>query len=146
MNQADPFLTKFKGAFSGVLRWPQLDALWETIRNDAHGGWYVYAVGHEPPESAVAGDKLNEFITEIDRLLRKDHEEDYCGIVYADDFKKPTFVKIYDPNNLGVVCGSSDNPPLPGWVMSKLKPVSLPDAFPPPGNRRRWWQRVFGKN
>ena len=47
------------------------------------------------------------FVTEIDRLLRQDHAEDYCGIVYADDLQQPRFIKIYDPNNLGVSCGYS---------------------------------------
>ncbi|MCK7500047.1 MAG: hypothetical protein MZW92_64195 [Comamonadaceae bacterium] len=39
-----------------------------------------------------------------DDLLRKEHREDYCGIVYADDLRPAdACVKIYDPNNLGVV-------------------------------------------
>ncbi|MDJ0873574.1 MAG: hypothetical protein QNJ87_17615, partial [Gammaproteobacteria bacterium] len=66
------------------------------------------------------------------------------GIVYADDLEKPSFVKIYDPNNLGMVCGYSEQPPLPGWVMSKLRPADLQTAMPPPGNRRRWWARLLG--
>jgi hypothetical protein len=73
-----------------------------------------------------------------------EHREDYCGIVYADDLRTPTFVKIYDPNNLGVVCGFSDAPPLPGWVMSLIPPVDLPSTRPLPKNRRRWWSRLFG--
>jgi len=51
-------------------------------------------------------------------------------------------VKIYDPHNLGVTCGYSDNPPLPGWVLSRLAPVDLEAARQPAG-RRRWWQRLF---
>ena len=81
---------------------------------------------------------------EIDKLLRQEHNEDYCGIVYADDIKQPAFVKIYDPNNLGVSCGYSDNPPLPGWVMSKLPPCDLPATRVLPANRKRWWRRLFG--
>ena len=82
-------------------------------------------------------------ISEIDELLRAEHKEDYCGIVYADDLQNPTFIKIFDPNNLGVSCGFSDHPPLPGWVLSLSKPEDLPNAFPPPQNRRRWWQRLI---
>ncbi len=143
-KNADPYLQAFQGGFSGVLRWHQLDALWEALRRDTRSGWYVYAVGEAPPELPSSPQQLGRFIDEIDALLRKDHEEDYCGIVYADNRQHPSFIKIYDPNNLGVVCGASDAPPLPGWTLSKLKPLDLPGALPPPGNRRRWWRRLFG--
>lgn len=137
-----PFLVSFKGTFYGVLRWPQLDALWETLRDDAAGGWFIYAVGTEPPTETAGPEQLREFITEIDALLRREHDEDYCGIVYTDSFEQPGFVKIFDPNNLGVSCGYSDNPPLPGWILSKIPPIDL-KAPSLPGNRRRWWQRLF---
>jgi hypothetical protein len=143
MSAIDPYQERFKGEFTGILRWPQLDELWDTLRNDEEGRWYVYAIGETPPTSPVSYGQLEHFITEIDTLLRKDHDEDYCGIVYADSRERPRFIKIYDPNNLGVVCGSSDAPSLPGWTLSKLKPINLPDAFPPPVVRRRWWQRLF---
>jgi hypothetical protein len=55
-------------------------------------------------------------------LLRDEHRESYCGIVYADDLDKPRLIKIYDPNNLGSSCGSSKNPPGPGWIMSRCAP------------------------
>lgn len=138
------FVEAFKGRFSGVLRWPQLDELWARVRADAEGGWYVYAVGEPPPQRPVSGEQLRRFIEEVDALLRREHEEDYCGIVYADDRERPGFIKIFDPNNLGMVCGSSEVPPLPGWILSKLPPVDLPAVLPPPGNRRRWWRRLFG--
>jgi hypothetical protein len=80
----------------------------------------------------------------MDQLLRADHQEDYCGIVYADDLASPSFIKVYDPHNLGVVCGFSDDPPLPGWVLSKLRPCDLPAARQPTDARRGWWQRLFG--
>lgn len=148
-NAAQPVLGRelsyaeaFKGTFYGVLRWPQLDDLWQVLREPAADDWYIYAIGAEPPASPVSAEQLRAFITEIDVLLRKDHGEDYCGIVYTDSFEQPTFVKIFDPNNLGVSCGFSDNPPLPGWILSKLAPIDLngPNL---PGNRRRWWQRLF---
>ncbi len=144
MNQttADPFVAAFRGTFYGVLRWPQLDALWQRLRQNAEG-WYVYAVGEPPPVAVSSADDLRIFLDEVDRLLRKEHDEDYCGIVYTDSFEQPSFVKIFDPHNLGVSCGFSDNPPLPGWILSRLPPVAL-DALPQTGSRRRWWQRLFG--
>ncbi|MDE2089486.1 MAG: hypothetical protein KGJ12_05645 [Gammaproteobacteria bacterium] len=138
-----PYLEKFNGSFQGVLRWPQLDALWDVLRRRADCGWYVYAVGETPPATPADARQLITYLGEIDPLLRKEHGQDYCGIVYVDDPADPTFVKIYDPNNLGVVCGYSEHPPLPGWTLSLLPPVDLPAALPAPANRRRWWRRLF---
>ena len=139
----DPFLSAFRGSFTSALRWPQLDALWARVRERAGEGWYLYAIGEEPPRAASDTAQVLRFIDEIDRLLRAEHDEDFCGIVYADDLAAPALIKIYDPNNLGVVCGYSDNPPLPGWVMSKLPPVDLPATQLMAKGRRRWWQRLF---
>jgi hypothetical protein len=140
----DPFTAAFRGRFRNVLRWEQLDQLWEVLLRDAENGWYLYATGESPPEKPVSGEMLRVFLSEIGFLLREEHDEDYCGIVYADSFESPQFVKIYDPGNLGVSCGYSDNPPLPGWVLSKLPPSDLKAAAFSPANRRRWWRRLLG--
>ena len=139
----EPFRAAFRGRFENILRWEQLDTFWETLRRDADSGWYIYAIGEAPPSEAVSGELLKTFLAEIDQLLRKEHDEAYCGIVYTDSMQEPAFVKIFDPNNLGVSCGFSNNPPLPGWILSKLPPVDL-RAAALPGNRRRWWQQLFG--
>jgi hypothetical protein len=144
MTETHPFLSAFRGSFSGILRWPQLDELWETVRTKKTNDWYIYAVGEIPPEQTVDSEQVEQFITEIDKLIRNEHKEDYCGLVYVDDRQDPEFIKIFDPNNMGVVCGYSDNPPLPGWILSKIQPADLPTALPAPGNRKRWWQRLFG--
>lgn len=137
------FLDAYRGSFTSMMRWPQLTEFWDLLTEQADGSWYIYAVGEAPPTNPITKDKLLAFIKEIDILLRKDHTEDYCGIVYADDKTTPSFIKIFDPNNLGVSCGFSDNPPLPGWILSKLQPVELETALNPPNNRRRWWKRLF---
>ncbi len=141
-QQDPPYFKIFTGSFKGILRWEQLDALWERVKKDDQG-WYIYAVGETPPDAPVSPEKLQEFIPEIDALLHKEHDEDYCGIVYADDREKPTFIKVYDPNNLGTSCGTGTTASLPSWVLSKIKPVDLPNAFQPTGSRQRWWQKIF---
>lgn len=143
MTETTPgYLQAFRGSFTSMLRWPQLDKLWQTLR-EQDKDWYIYAVGEAPPQEPVDGAQLDTFITEIDKLLRREHDEDYCGIVYVDKPEDPAFIKIYDPNNLGVSCGFSTNPPLPGWVLSLIQPLDLKTALPLPGNRRRWWQKLF---
>ncbi len=137
------FLQDFKGSFTSALRWPQLDALWERVL--AHPeGWYLYAVGEPPPQAPATADECRQLVKELDALLHREHDEDYCGIVYADNLDEPAMIKVYDPNNLGVSCGYSTNPPLPGWVLSRIPPVDLPAARAQPAGRRRWWQRILG--
>lgn len=134
-----PFLMALRGSFIAALRWTQLDDLWQRLRDCADAGWYIYAVGEAPPIAPSSAAAVCAFIIEIDALLRREHQEDFCGIVYADSLTEPRFIKIYDPNNLGMVCGYSDNPPLPGWIMSQLAPVDLPAVMTK--QRQRWWQR-----
>lgn len=142
-NEPHPYLTAFRGSFTGILRWPQLDEFWDVLRAAADDGWYVYAIGDEVPQAPVKKQKLLEFIDEVDALLRKEHQEDYCGVVYVDDRKAPAYIKIFDPNNLGVSCGYSDMPPLPGWIISRMPPAELSADTLMPANRKRWWQKIF---
>lgn len=143
LSVQEAYLTAFRGKFTSVMRWPQLDAFWQTLRSQADDGWYIYAVGETPPDAPVAKEKLLKFIDEIDVLLHQEHDEDYCGIVYIDNHDRPEFIKIFDPNNLGVSCGFSEKPPLPGWILSRIQPIELEEALYPPKNRQRWWQKIF---
>jgi len=136
------FIATFRGSFTSMLRWPQLEQLWQLLRKQDHKHWYIYAVGESPPQTCSETTQLHRFIDEIDRLIRQEHQEEYCGIVYTDNREDPGFIKIYDPNNLGVSCGFSNNPPLPGWILSLEMPEDL-SKLPQPGNRRRWWQKLF---
>lgn len=124
------------------MSWQQLTAFWQRL---APEGWYLYAVGEAVPTEPASAAITTEFVKRIDTLLRDDHRHDYCGIVYADNLEAPTFVKIYDPNNLGVSCGFSTNPPLPGWIMSRVPPDDLDAGRQPPEGRRRWWRALFAE-
>jgi hypothetical protein len=143
IDTQNKFLQAFRGRFTGILEWNELDVFWQTLDRQADKGWYIYAIGEAVPDASVGADEVRNFVNEIDALLRKEYEEDYCGIVYVDSKSDPEFIKIFDPNNLGVVCGFSDNPPLPGWILSRIPPVDLKDASILPGNRRRWWRRLW---
>jgi len=144
-SENDLFIDAYRGYFRNMLKWEELDQLWENLRQQPQKAWYLYAVGEAPPQQTTGHEQLEHFLEQIDTLLHSEHEEDYCGIVYADNPDDPTLIKIYDPNNLGSVCGPGFGPPpLPGWVLSLLPPRDLNAAFPPTANRRRWWQRMFG--
>ncbi len=139
----DPFYLQFLRNFTSLLSWEQLDEFWNVIRGQAAAGWYVYAIGEAVPTQPCTAEQVNTFLNKIDPLLRKDHQEDYCGIVYTDSKTQPTMIKIFDPYNLGAGCGSSGNPPLPGWVMSLLPPAPLEDGAYHPEGRKRWWQKIW---
>jgi len=136
------YLEQYKSGFYGILQWEDLDELWEKLKKDKD--WYVYQIGEIPPESVFDEKEFNHYINNLDQLLREEHTERYCGIVYTDHKEKPNFVKVYDPCNLGSSCGSSGAPPpLPGWTITKAKPTDLQVAFPIPAKRKRWWQTLF---
>ena len=142
MSESSAFQRAYTGRLWSIMSWDQLAAFWQRL--DAEAGWYLYAVGEALPEAAAPAPLVAEFTRRVDELLRRDHHESYCGIVYADDLERPRFVKIYDPNHLGSSCGSSKHPPLPGWIMSLVAPEDLNPNSPPPANRRRWWQALTG--
>lgn len=137
------FHSAMKGKFVSLLSWEQLAGFWDTLRSQADRGWYIYPISEIPPDSPQSPEEVRHFIDEIDTLLHKDHNETYCGIVYTDSKSRPTIIKIYDPNNLGVVCGFSTNPPPPGWILSLIPPEALNHKEKIPANRRRWWQRLW---
>lgn len=135
------FKTAFYGTFYSLMSWRQLAEFWQRI--DPARGWHLYAIGEPVPAAPASAEEVGRFIREVDALLHADHKEDYCGIVYTDNLDAPSFIKIYDPNNLGVSCGSSKNPPLPGWVMSLTPPSEMSPRGVVPANRKRWWQSLF---
>lgn len=156
-KQVTEFQRLRTGRLWSVMEWDQLTALWQRI--DPGAGWYLLALGVAGPQSGVPGRQsrpapavaaaadaavVSAFIERIDALLRAEHHESYCGIVYVDNPDNPRLISIYDPNNLGSSCGFSKNPPSPGWIMSRMPPDEIPATRPAPGNRRRWWQSLLG--
>lgn len=136
-DAANDFQARLKGSFQGMLHWHQLDALWEKLKP---GKWYVYQLGEPVPETPLQGTALAERIVALDALLRADHPETYCGIVYADDAEQPTLIKVYDPNHIGSSCSNGAAPSPPGWIFSITPPQLITLDAPVPNSRRRWWQ------
>lgn len=137
------FHHQMNGLLYSLLDWTQLTAFWTKV--DRGAGWYLYAVGEAVPVAPATPAEVEQFIVEVDALLRRDHDESYCGIVYSNNLDHPSFIKIYDPNHLGSSCGSSQNTILPGWIMSQAPPVELSLKYALPANRKRWWQGLFSQ-
>lgn len=123
-QSSNSFEERLWGNFSGVLRWEDLDALWEKILSEPEG-WYLYEVGEGVPERPIEPARLGESLHDVRRLLREKHKHDYCGIVYVDFPVLPTLVKVYDPEDLGMVCGPGGERVLPRWILSRERPQPL---------------------
>ena len=142
-NNIDPFYIAYRGSFTNLLKWTDLDAFWKVLLEPSDQDWYIYATAEVPPEQAATVDELKNFSQYMDRHLHQQHKEDYCGIVYVDSKIEPSYIKIYDPKNLGVVCGIGREPIFPGWILSQLPPRSLEYLPPLAGAAKPWWQRIF---
>lgn len=137
---ATDFHARLKGTFYGILPWRDLDVLWERVKA---GQWYLYQVGEALPTVPLSGNDLAVRIDALNELLHKEHEYDYCGIVYADNVESPTLIKVYDPHNLGSACSRSTTPTPPGWILCTEQPAVFEVHAPIPNNRKRWWQQLF---
>jgi len=144
-NQPNDFDAYYNGLLYSVMRWDQLTAFWQKV--DAGAGWFLYAVGQDVPQAPSPADKVQQFMQELDELLRREHHEDYCAIVYADNHDVPNFIKIYDPGHLGSSCGSSamKSSIVPGWLTCKMPPRALEMQGVVTGQRKRWWQAFLGE-
>lgn len=136
------FTELLNGTLHGIMRWDEWDALCGHIQLSGDS-WFVYSVGHDTPEFPVKDTQLTIALDEIRALLRREHEEDYLGIVFVDNLTNPMMVKIYDPNNLGSSCGSSGRHISPGWILSRLPPSPIASDIPLPNNRLRWWSGLL---
>ncbi len=125
MSDENPYKTASLGFFKGIRHWHEFDAFWQQIESLNDGEWFIYDTHHQPPTNTASVKEFSEFLSMSHQLLHEQHQEEYCGIVYVDNMQNPSFIKVYDPGNLGVVCGFSDNPPLPGWILSRLPPCDL---------------------
>ena len=114
MTDTSEFDRHYNGLLYSVMRWDQLTAFWQKV--DAGAGWYLYAVGHDVPTDVVAADKVQQFMRELDELLRREHHEDYCAIVYADNLDAPNFIKVLRPQ--------------PSWQLVRLQLDEFPRWYP----------------
>ena len=71
MSIKEAYISAFRGNFTSTMRWPDLDAFWEVLKNHADDNWYIYAVGEVPPETTSNKAHLLNFIDRIDELLQR---------------------------------------------------------------------------
>jgi len=127
MATASDYEAAFSGRLKGVLQWPQFERLWRRLRANPQG-WYVRNfAGRHVPESPMKPEAFEVFLDETEKFLRKRHREDYCGFIYLDDLENPTFIKVFDPRNMGSACGCGGEVK-PRWTISRMPPVLAEDG------------------
>lgn len=132
------YLAQFQGRFIGIMQWDDCHALFDTLTANPANDWHFYDTTRTTmPQTVIDANTLVKQLTTIKSILQTEHQERYCGIVYVDDLKNPNFIKIFNPNNLGKICGSSEHPPIPQWLLSKTQPVDIVEKFAlPPENQQ----------
>ncbi len=139
----DTFLARYNGRMKGVLRWSQLENIWQNLNADDK--WYLYEIGADLPEETLSKKALKQAIQQIDAFLRAEHDADYCGVVYTDDLQTPSLLKIYHPKKMGASCGSSGSTVLPKWTLSTMPPVDLVEWSLQKDEKPSWWKHMLRK-
>ncbi|SHN90944.1 hypothetical protein BHECKSOX_1134 [Bathymodiolus heckerae thiotrophic gill symbiont] len=125
------YFKQFKGRFMGVMQWDDCLALLETLHSNPND-WYLYDTLKTMPNEVMSSTDFSQKIEQIKIIINTEHDERYCGIVYTDDLKNPSFIKIFHPKNLGKVCGGGEHPLMPQWLISKEKPMDIMAEFGEP--------------
>ena len=134
-TEPGPYLARFlHGTFRSVLHWDDLEPFWAALRGRAALGWYAYDLDGPPPAEPAAEAELSAFIETVDGVLRTQHRNRYCGLVYADDRDAPGYVIVYHPKRVAG-CAIASQQPLPGWTLTLVPPVDLNAALRPPPRR-----------
>ena len=136
------YIKKYQGRFVGIMQWDDCNALLQKLIEKPQD-WFLYNTLEKVPKDVCPEDFFISELTSIKKIITDEHQERYCGIVYVDDVEMPSFVKIFHPNNLGKSCGSSEHPPIPQWLLSKIKPVDVVKEFGPPEEESGFFSKIL---
>lgn len=127
-----PFWRSYRGRLIGLLREPDMTAMFDTLKA-APEGWYVFDPQETPSQSPLEG---KDFLDRLDGIQSQADDwlgDGRLGFIYADDKQNPTFIKIFDPANMGSSCGCSGEMIWPRWILSQIAPEAVPRTPEPTG-------------
>jgi len=105
------------------MRWEDLDRLWLRVKDHGDNAWYLYHAGNEGGDTTASAAQVAEFVSGIDATLRREHREDYCGVVYVDDPADPAYIKVYHPRGMGTSCALPGHTTPATWILSRRGPA-----------------------
>ncbi|MDU8927757.1 hypothetical protein RXV86_10210 [Alisedimentitalea sp. MJ-SS2] len=123
-----PYWNAFQGKLHGFPMWQMLDRFWPVL--EASGGeWFIHDLESDAvPDTTASAEELATLLKSVAEMYEPARSRSFCGVVFVDDLKAPGFVKLFDPWKMGASCGSSGERTLPRYVLSRIKPDSLPVA------------------
>ena len=135
------FWRAWQGRFQGVLSWDDFDALLQLLAQGG-GAWFVWDMEGVVPQRPASQGALAAVLEAVREMNAPVRARSYCGTVYADDPGAPSFVKAFDPYQMGATCGSSGERIMPRFVFSMIRPEPLP--APEPAPEPGFWRRLSG--
>lgn len=130
---------QYSGPTKGILHWSDMDALWLTLENSTEA-WFVFNPMEPAPVTPLDKDALFTAVQAARNLVNTGHDKECSGAVYVDDLDAPTYIKVFDPCNMGA-CGYGGAPILPSWIISQSKPDTLPPE--PQPEKTGFWARIW---
>jgi hypothetical protein len=127
-----PFWRAYQGPMAGMVNWARLDAFWPVLQASG-GAWYVTDLESGAlPDAPATSDEFAATLALAQAMYDPVRDRSWCGVVFADDPAAPSFVKLFDPWNMGASCGSSGVRVMPRWVLSRIAPDALPEVAAEP--------------
>ena len=120
-----PFWRAYQARASGLLIWDDIDALWPQLTAQPTG-WHVYDLKTTPPEAPLPEAEFTGFLPQAQALVNARRDRSHSGAIYIDNRDTPSFIKIFDPTNMGTSCGGDHDMIFPRFILSKLKPDPRP--------------------
>lgn len=102
-------------AFSGLLRWEDVEKLISDVKNSGSSWHYVYTQLDDEKDKIDAGkaaDFLKERMEEIKKI------DKICGWFYVHTKENPSIIKIYHPRMSGGGCSLTTPPP---WIIVSVE-------------------------
>ncbi len=135
-----PYWTAFQGRFYGLLKWEDVDAFWGILSNQKN--WFINDLTELPPDETANTETYSAFLSTAKTLINSRRDMSMCGAIYTDNQHSPTFVKIFDPSNMGSACSTSSTRTLPRWVLSTIPAEPYP-APTMPATKPSFFARLF---
>lgn len=134
MSQTTPlpdtaFWRAYQGRASGLLNWVDVDALWPKLAAQPDD-WFVYDLDAAPPVAPLSATDLIAFLPQAEALVNERRDRSHSGAIYIDNREAPSFVKFFDPTNMGTSCGGDHEMIFPRYILSKIKPSPRPAPRP----------------
>ena len=133
------FWQRYRGAFSGVLKWQDMENLWATLKITPDD-WYVFDPMTDAPTLPLSSVEFMNFLDEAEVLVNQRRDRPSCGSIYVDELEAPTYIKFFNPLKMGTSCGGSHDPFMPRWIISYLAPDT---PLPPPLQKLSIVQRLM---